>query len=611
MTNKVDRSEPRVEYARRQTDHLRRAEHYRAREQRLGNLRAVVFLATLVALWLVVVSHLFHPGWLLVPPAIFFLLGTIYDRTRRRRESAERRAAFYTRALARLDGTWQGHGPTGSLFDDQQHPYAGDLDLFGDASLFQYLCSARTRQGETTLATWLLAAADQDQILARQGAVRELAPMLDFREDLAVLGSGVGHRLEGPTLADWAAEREPALTPASRFAAFGVGAVSAAAVIGWLFGLPIWVLMMVLATQMLFGQFYRKAVLRTVADAEHAAHSLTIMVALLARLERESFTDPYLRRLADALGKDDLTPSQTIARLERLANWLESRRNPFARALFGLILGTTQLAMATEAWRRRYGSAIPSWLTAVGDFEALSSLAARAHDHPEDVFPNVQQGSPGLVAAGLGHPLLPPSVCVRNDIELGAGLPLLMVSGSNMSGKSTLLRAVGVNTVLALAGGTVTATAMSLTTLQVVASIRIRDSLQDGRSRFYAEILRLRQMMGLAEEEPVLFLIDELLHGTNSHDRRIGADAIIRGLVDRHAIGLVTTHDLALTEVHDPVRHAMHNVHLRDHLEEGEMVFDYRLHPGVVHHSNALALMKKVGLDVNQTAPDRSEPEPT
>lgn len=174
-----------------------------------------------------------------------------------------------------------------------------------------------------------------------------------------------------------------------------------------------------------------------------------------------------------------------------------------------------------------------------------------------------------------------------------------------MSGKSTLLRAVGVNTVLALAGATVTATAMSLSPLQVVASIRIRDSLRDGRSRFYAEILRLRQMMGLAEEEPVLFLIDELLHGTNSHDRRIGADAIVRGLVDRHAIGLVTTHDLALTE-----GHAMRNVHLRDHVEEGEMVFDYRLHPGVVHHSNALALMKKVGLDVDQTDPPPSEPGP-
>ncbi len=611
MTDKVDRSGPRVEYARRQTDRIRQAEGYRAHEHRLGNLRAVVFLATLVVLWLVVVLHLFHPGWLLVFPAIFFVLGTIHDRTASRRQSAERRAAFYQRALARLDGTWQGDGPTGSLFDDPQHPYSGDLDLFGDASLFQYLCSARTREGQTTIATWLLTAADQDHILARQGAVRELAPMLDFREDLAVLGSGVGHRLEGPTLADWAAAREPALTPASRIAAFGMGAISAAAVIGWLFGLHIGALMAVLTVQMLFGQYYHRAVLRVVAEAEHAAHSLTTLVALLARLERESFTDPYVRRLADALGKDGLTPSQTIARLERLADWLNSRRNPFARALFGLVLGTTQLAMATEAWRRRYGSAVPTWLTAVGDFEALSSLAGRAYDHPDDVFPEVQHGTPGLAAAGLGHPLLPLSVGVRNDVELSADIPLWMVSGSYMSGKSTLLRAVGVNTVLALAGGTVTATAMSLTQLQIVASIRISDSLQDGRSRFYAEILRLRQMMGLAEEEPVLFLIDELLHGTNSHDRRIGADAIIRGLVDRDAIGLVTTHDLALTEVHGPVRHTMRNVHLRDHIEEGEMVFDYRLHPGVVHHSNALALMKKIGLDVDQTAPDRSEPRLT
>ncbi|MEE8476920.1 MAG: hypothetical protein V3S19_01040, partial [Gemmatimonadales bacterium] len=505
-----------------------------------------------------------------------------------------------TRALARLDGTWHGDGPTGSAFDDPQHPYAGDLDLFGDASLFQYLCAARTRQGETTLARWLLGAADPDQILARQGAVGELAPMLDFREDLAVLGTGVGHRLEGATLADWAAEREPALTPALRMVAFGVAAVSTAAVIGLLFGLPTWLPMTALAGQMLFARFYRSTVRRVVADAERATRSLTLVVALLARLEREAFTNGYLRRLADALGSDGIPPSRAIARLERLADVLDSRPNLFAIVLFGLLLGTTQLAMAVEAWRRRYGSAVPQWLTAVGDFEALSSLAARAYDHPSDVFPTVHDGPPSLVAAGLGHPLLPSSMCVPNDVELSADVPLWMVSGSNMSGKSTLLRAVGVNTVLALAGATVKATAMSLTPLQVVASIRITDSLQDGKSRFYAEILRLRQMMELAEKERVLFLIDELLHGTNSHDRRIGAEAIVRGLVDRHAVGLVTTHDLALTAVDDGVPYAMRNVHLRDHLEAGEMVFDYRLHPGVVHHSNALALMKQVGLDVDQ-----------
>jgi hypothetical protein len=611
MTNKVERSEPRVEYTRRQAYHSSRAKAYRAHEQRLGNIRMVVFLAALVALWLVVVSHLFHAGWLLVPAAVFAVLGGLHQRTQRRRTSAERRAAFYTRALTRLDGTWQGEGPTGSVFDDPQHPYAGDLDLFGDASLFQYLCSARTRQGETTLATWLLTAADKHQILARQDAVRELSPMLDFREDLAVLGEGIGHRLEGPTLAEWAAGSEPSLTPASRVVAFGMAVISTVAMIGWLFGLPLWVPMTVLAGLMLFGQFYRAAVGRVVADTEHATRSLTILGALLARLERETFTDPYLRGLAEALDRDGLTPSQAIARLERLADWLDSRRNPFAQVLFGLLLGTTQLAMAVEAWRGRYGSAVSRWVTAVGDVEALSSLAARAYDHPEDVYPTVHDGPPGLVAAGLGHPLLPASVCVRNDVGLSADLPLWMVSGSNMSGKSTLLRAVGVNTVLALTGATVTATAMSLTSFQVVASIRLRDSLQDGRSRFYAEILRLRQMMELAETAQVLFLIDELLHGTNSHDRRIGADAIVRGLVDRHAIGLVTTHDLALTTVHDDARYVMRNVHLRDHLQEGEMVFDYRLHPGVVHHSNALALMKKVGLDIGETAPYRSESDPT
>ena len=203
-------------------------------------------------------------------------------------------------------------------------------------------------------------------------------------------------------------------------------------------------------------------------------------------------------------------------------------------------------------------------------------------------------------ATGLAHPLIAAAAAVPNDLRLGRPAPhVLIISGSNMSGKSTLLRAVGVNVVLALAGGTVRATRMEVSRLAIGATIRVEDSLQEGRSRFYAEILRISGIVRLSRGDvPVLFLLDEILHGTNSYDRRIGAEAIVRSLVDAGAIGLVTTHDLALTELPRSLGARAANIHFEDRIEDGRMVFDYRMRDGVVEHSNALALMRAIGIDV-------------
>ena len=202
-------------------------------------------------------------------------------------------------------------------------------------------------------------------------------------------------------------------------------------------------------------------------------------------------------------------------------------------------------------------------------------------------------------AAQLGHPLIAEARCIRNDVMLSPQQSLLIVSGSNMSGKSTLMRTVGVNVVLALAGAPVRAERLRLARLNVGAAIHIQDSLQAGASRFYAEITRLRQVVELTQAElPLLFLLDEILSGTNSHDRRIGAAAVIKSLVERGALGLVTTHDLALTKIAEELKGRARNVHFQDELKDGQMYFDYRMHDGVVERSNALELMRAVGLDV-------------
>jgi DNA mismatch repair ATPase MutS len=243
---------------------------------------------------------------------------------------------------------------------------------------------------------------------------------------------------------------------------------------------------------------------------------------------------------------------------------------------------------------------VAEWLRAAGELEAFSALSTYAYEHPADPFPMLVEGEGLFDAQALGHPLLPEETAVRNDVTLGAGgARVIVVSGSNMSGKSTLLRSVGINVVLALAGAPVRATYLRLSPLGLGATLRVEDSLQDGRSRFYAEIVRIRGIVERARSPlPLLFLLDEILHGTNSYDRRVGAEAIVRALAAAGAIGLVTTHDLALTELPGHLSVEAINMHFEDRLEDGQMVFDYRMRPGVVKHSNALALMRAVGLDV-------------
>jgi DNA mismatch repair ATPase MutS len=263
----------------------------------------------------------------------------------------------------------------------------------------------------------------------------------------------------------------------------------------------------------------------------------------------------------------------------------------------------THVAWAIESWRVRHGSTVRRWLAAVAELEALSSLSAYRFEHPGDPFPELVESHGRPVAhfesTALGHPLLPDAKCVRNDVRLDEHQRLLVVSGSNMSGKSTLLRTVGVNAVLAQAGAPVRAASLRLSPLALGATLRIQDSLQEGRSRFYAEITRIREISDRAKDDvPLLFLLDELFHGTNSHDRLVGASAVLRSLLDRGAIGLVTTHDLALTAIATALAPRAVNVHFDDWFEQGEIRFDYRMKDGPVARSNAIALMRAVGLDV-------------
>ncbi|HEV2248095.1 MAG TPA: DNA mismatch repair protein MutS, partial [Terriglobia bacterium] len=518
--------------------------------------------------------------------------------------------------LARLENRWMGTGESGERFLDPSHPYARDLDLFGQGSLFELLCTTRTSTGEATLSRWLLAPATVEEIYGRHAAVADLRERLDLRQDLSVLGEDVRSKVHPELLAAWA-EADRVLTPGpTRAVAFALAAV-------WLISLVVWIgwswgwWPLVLASSvvnLIFNSRFSERVQQIVPDlgvlassggrklpsTEDVSKDLAVLAVVLGRLEREEFSAPKLINLQSALKVEGVRPSRAIARLVRFVESMESRRNPVVGVINPFVFWSLQIAFVIESWRATFGPSIRGWLAAVGEIEALCALAGYAYEHPADTFPEFISASQGLFEAeGLAHPLLPEAKAIRNHLTLGDGVRLMIISGPNMAGKSTLIRAVGINAVLAQCGAPVRATRLCLSPLAVAASICVLDSLQGGISRFYAEIMRLKLITELTKGPlPVLFLLDELLNGTNSHDRRIGAEGLVRSLVERGGIGLVTTHDLALAKMVDQLGSRAANFHFEDHLENGQLRFDYKLTAGVVQTSNALNLMRSIGLEV-------------
>ena len=539
-------------------------------------------------------------AWLLVVPvAAFVALAVWHDRVVRAADRAARAVAFYEHGIARLEDRWQEMGETGARFLTEDHLYAGDLDIFGRGSLFQLLSLARTHLGEELLARWLTAGAALPVVRERQEAIGELRGTHDFREALATAG-GASRDIDTVALSGWASS--PA-APESLWLRMAAVVLAVAIVVTgwwWVTGGPAAPLFIVILLKTILTRPSRQRVARIVRGVERPLSQLDVLADTLSLIEAGTFKSPRLVQIRTDMMSQGVVPSEAIRRLERLADMLDWRRN----AIFAIVSATVSwplhLASAIEAWRREFGPKVIAWLSAVGEYEVLSSLGAYAYEHPDDPFPTfVEDGPARFEGTGLGHPLVPADRMVRNDVSLNEQVRLLIVSGSNMSGKSTLLRTVGVNAVLAMTGAPVRAATLTLTPLAVGATLHVHDSLQAGRSRFFAEITRIRQIADLAGRHPQpVFLLDELLQGTNSHDRRIGAEALLRSLIDRGAIGLTTTHDLALTAIADQSNGRAVNVHFEDELKDGEMVFDYRMWPGPVTHSNALALMKAIGLPV-------------
>jgi hypothetical protein len=591
---------PRAEYLRRLAELSAEHAKLQYRERRVGYLQLA--LAGLTVIWLLVRLRHFSRADLLIllPVALFVIFAAVHGRLLRAVARSSRFLLFYKMGLARLDGSWAGTGVTGERFLEPSHPCARDLDLFGRGSIFELMCTARTRAGEEALARWLLAPASPTEIRARQAAATELRDRAAFRESLFVTGEDLGLGVRPTHLIEWG-EAEALLQGGPiRILAPALAAVWIGSFLAWfIWGAPGFVLLASTIINLLVSYRFRSHLDHAVHATEEAGHDLSLLSQVLAVFELEHFSSPRLMELQAQLRRPGTLPSQAIARLNRMVEYLESAHNLFVRIFDPLIFYRLQFALAAEAWRRRFGPSLRLWLESVGELEALAALAGYSYEHPDDVFPEFVDHAPCFEAVALAHPLIPRDRAVGNDLCLDCNLQLVIVSGPNMAGKSTFLRGIGVNTVLAQSGAPVRAASLRLSPLAVTASICVLDSLEGGISRFYAEIHRLKQIMDLTRgPAPVLFLLDELLSGTNSHDRLIGTRSIVTGLVERGAVGLVTTHDLALTAIPEGIGSRAINCHFEDHLEDQQLRFDYKLYPGVVQTSNALPLMRSIGLDV-------------
>ncbi|MDF2630822.1 MAG: mismatch repair protein [Symbiobacteriaceae bacterium] len=602
--------EPQNVYNRRREAYEKLQARQRQVENRLSNYRLFAVLLGFAASWYLYrkAGPYFGLGAGLVTLILFAYLAFRHNRVRRQRKFAEALGEINHRGSERATGKWAAFPDTGADFQDDDHPYASDLDLFGPASLFQWITSARTPLGRETLARVLREPpGERTEILARQEAVTELSAKLAWRQRFEAEGMVVGGKPE-PTepLLRWAGQLYPAyLQPWVKVGILVLPAITLLAVTFYfyqrLLPWPVPVLLALIQAALLrVGGKERAQVLSTVYRNEARLRTYAHM---LARFEQQPFAAPWLRerqgRLRDAAGR---SAYQQIRRLSILAERISNRENAMFMIINILILWDYQCMVALEEWKGESGKRLGTWLDVLAEVEALSSLANIRFEHPDWVMPEVAEasGQSGLSARKLGHPLIT-SGRVANDFDLHAPARITVLTGSNMSGKSTFLRTVGINLVLAYAGAPVCAEAFHCSQMFLWTSMRTKDNLEQSISSFYAEVLRTKRIVDAARStKPVCFLIDEIFKGTNSHDRHQGAKALIVQLQKEGAFGLISTHDLELGDLERESLGRIKNYHFREFYQDGQIHFDYILRPGVSTTRNALYLIRMIGIEVEE-----------
>jgi hypothetical protein len=607
----MTRSELAALYEKRVATFTARASELAASSRLISNLRGLSF-GTLVVAGL---FALFGKETRISAPIAgvgflaFVVLVVRHSRIILAEEDARRFARVNRDAHARVTGTWRTLPETGQRFLEQNHPYSADLDVFGKSSLFQRVSVTHTRFGQNALADFLRHPASAGDIELRQEAVKALASELDVRQRLEAHSLAVveptGTQKQAPDpegLLGWA-ESQPKLVERAALV-WGARIFPVLILLGvlgaTLFDLPnaAWSVPLALA---IFVNFMARAettrVFLAVSATEGAFLRYGVMLEILERL-------PVSARLLDAMkariGEGGVVPSEAMNRFRSAVGWYDLRHNglvhPFVNAF---TCWDVHCTVRLEKWQIESGKRVRNWFTTLGELEALSSFAGLAHDEPDFTFPEIVDGGACFEADSLGHPLIDDDKRVTNSVSLPTAGRALLITGSNMSGKSTLLRAMGLSAVMAYAGAPVAAKSLRLARMSVGTSIRISDSLESGVSHFYAEVRKLKAVLDATDGSlPVLFLLDEILHGTNSRERQIGARWILAELLARGACGVVSTHDMELCRLPDELMTRVTQVHFRESVQNDQMTFDYKLREGPVTAGNALRVMQLAGLQV-------------
>ncbi|MCL2777323.1 MAG: DNA mismatch repair protein MutS [Polyangiaceae bacterium] len=613
---------PRETHDKALAERKQEASWLRSRANAIANARLVVFGASFAMLVAVAWAHLPSYAWLGVVGLVgtFGALVVIHARVHGELEHKLAAQRFHEQAIARMDGKWRAFPSTGEGWAVATHAYAGDLDIFGRASLFQLVDTTSTRFGEEVLAGWLsgnepLEDVDDEAffaaVRARQKAVLDLAPRMRLREELSAVGSLIEQGKPDPRpFVMWAAQSNaPRLPGALRIVGVILPAITVSTAIGASVGVVprlAFVLAFTLSAAVLVALAARISPILNAASSKENA--LSRYASMLALLENETFEADALAQLQALLKESGAIATREMASLSTIVSFLDARNNGAFRFLIGpIFMWELWCALALDNWRARAGKAALGWFRALAELEALASLAGFCFERPDHTFPELVR-EPVFETTALGHPLIDAEKRVPNDVAMAGPGHALVVTGSNMSGKSTLLRAIGTNVVLANAGAPVCATYMRLGRVRIATSMRVSDSLEEGTSRFYAELKKLKFVLEMAKKQAtrsagastatLLFLLDEILHGTNTRERLIGARAILRELVLLGAMGAVSTHDLGLGDLESEMPDRVRNVHFEEQVEGDVMTFDYRLRQGIVQSSNALRLMKIVGIDL-------------
>jgi hypothetical protein len=596
-------------YSERRDRFEKLADRYARQAGSLSLVRLVFFLVgAAILIWIYSLS------WLACLIGLFVFIASFMWMVRAHQQKINRSRHFRLLAkINRIELKYREHQfqarPRGERYKTPTHFYTADLDFFGTHSLFQYLNRSETESGQDLLAGWLSASAEVSEIQERQEAIRELKEKLDWRQEWQARASRIqGDRRIEQALRNWLEDENLVVNHSGlRISLWLVPLGWIAVITAVILGVSWSLILLYLVFPAILLSRHASRVNRLHERTGKASDQLSGMGDLLAHLEVSSFGSIRLQGLQETLSGDPVRLSRSFKQLSYFAAQLDVRNNVFAILLNLLMLWDYFWILKLEKWKKRERVRLPEGFRVMAEMEALQSLAANAFNNPDWAFP-VFSKERHLCASGLGHPLIAAEKRVVNDLSMPLGYHMKLITGSNMAGKSTFLRSVGINLVLAHAGSPVCAQDLTLSPVQVFTSMRTQDKLSDSTSSFFAELKRLRKLIEEVEakSDTVFYLLDEILKGTNSRDRHRGGEALIRQLIQYPSAGLIATHDLELGKLEGEFPEQIENWRLEVEIEGDELDFDYKLKRGVSQSFNASILMRKMGIRFGEDPADSS-----